>query len=203
MARVSKQPEERRQELIEAAQALFLSQGYERTAVNDIVKQVGVAQGLFYYYFKSKKDIFIAVIDQYIGMRIGELAVELCDERVPPLGRIGNVIATLSHFLNEMEVMYPEGKEGATLEMHSMMQNHVMAVMEPMAAKVLKEGIEGGVIQTPYPEQMARFFIAGFIGVATMNQRPQAKELMAIIYYTVESLLGVTKKTLESGRDET
>ena len=77
MARISKPPEERRQELIETARELFMSQGYEKTMVGDIVRQVGVAQGLFYYYFRSKQDIFLAVINQFTEERIGELAVFL------------------------------------------------------------------------------------------------------------------------------
>ena len=52
--RISKRPEERREEFLDAAQALFYEQGIEATNVQQIVKRVGVAQGLYYYYFQSK-----------------------------------------------------------------------------------------------------------------------------------------------------
>lgn len=58
-------PDERRTELLQAAMELFAEQGIEKTAVSDIVKRVGVAQGLFYYYFKSKEEMIEAVIDIY------------------------------------------------------------------------------------------------------------------------------------------
>jgi AcrR family transcriptional regulator len=53
--RVTKDPEIRRKELMDVAEELFLENGYEETAVSDIVKKAGVAQGTFYYYFKSKE----------------------------------------------------------------------------------------------------------------------------------------------------
>ncbi|HIZ20258.1 MAG TPA: TetR/AcrR family transcriptional regulator [Firmicutes bacterium] len=56
--RVSKRPEERREEFLDAAQALFYEQGVEATSIQQIVKRVGVAQGLYYYYFHSKKKLW-------------------------------------------------------------------------------------------------------------------------------------------------
>lgn len=61
MTRITKAPDERRMELFNAAQALFFTKGYEKTSVKDIVKQVGVAKGLFYYYFESKQALLEAL----------------------------------------------------------------------------------------------------------------------------------------------
>ena len=57
MTRIVKAPDVRRSELIACAQRLFYSMGYENTSVSDIVNEVGVAKGTFYYYFKSKQAI--------------------------------------------------------------------------------------------------------------------------------------------------
>ena len=65
--RVSKNPDERREEIIETAQQLFILKGFAGTKVSDIVKQINVSQGVFYYYFKSKEEIIEAIIDRYIG----------------------------------------------------------------------------------------------------------------------------------------
>ena len=48
---------ERKAELINAAEELFNEKGFENTSVDDIIKRVGVAKGLFYYYFSSKEDL--------------------------------------------------------------------------------------------------------------------------------------------------
>ena len=65
MARIVKEPEIRHEELIDISEKLFLKNGYEQTAVSEIVKEANVAQGTFYYYFKSKDDVLNAIIERY------------------------------------------------------------------------------------------------------------------------------------------
>ena len=66
MPRVSKEPEKRKQDLVEAAKRLFMTKGYEQTAVSDIVKEIKVAQGTFYYHFKSKAEILEEVVKEFV-----------------------------------------------------------------------------------------------------------------------------------------
>jgi AcrR family transcriptional regulator len=61
--RIVKNPVERKKELIMAANEFFMSNGYEKTTIEDIINKVGVAKGCFYHYFRSKKEIFEACID--------------------------------------------------------------------------------------------------------------------------------------------
>ena len=53
--RVTKEPEVRKQEILDTALKLFGENGYEKTSITDIAKAIGVAQGLCYRYFPSKK----------------------------------------------------------------------------------------------------------------------------------------------------
>ena len=44
--RITKEPEERKQEILDTAMRLFYERGYEKTSIADIAKTIGVAQGL-------------------------------------------------------------------------------------------------------------------------------------------------------------
>lgn len=79
----SKKPEVRRQELIDVASALFAEKGYEAVSVRDILNVVDGAPGMFYYYFKSKQDIYIAAQEQYITQRLERKCKIIEDETVP------------------------------------------------------------------------------------------------------------------------
>ncbi len=79
----SKKPEIRRQELIDVASALFAEKGYEAVSVRDILNVVNGAPGMFYYYFKSKQDIYIAAQEQYITQRLERKCKIIEDETVP------------------------------------------------------------------------------------------------------------------------
>src|SRR5687768_14362324 len=47
--------------LVDAATALFASRGYDRTSVEAVIQQAGVSKGAFYHHFDSKEDILDAV----------------------------------------------------------------------------------------------------------------------------------------------
>jgi AcrR family transcriptional regulator len=63
----TKAPEERRDELMNAAQRLFLEQGVAPTTIEQITSGAGVAKGTFYLYFSSKEDLLAA-----LGERFGQ-----------------------------------------------------------------------------------------------------------------------------------
>ncbi len=52
-----------RQRIVEAAEKVFGEKGYFPAAVSDITREAGVAQGTFYLYFKSKRDVFVEVLE--------------------------------------------------------------------------------------------------------------------------------------------
>lgn len=56
------QAQERRNQLIDVARTLFAEKGMERTSIKDIAAAADVAQGLIYHYFRSKDELFWAII---------------------------------------------------------------------------------------------------------------------------------------------
>lgn len=58
---------EKRNNLVEAAMALFADKGYQGTNAKEIAKKAGVSVGTFYAYFKDKKAILLDVIGQHLA----------------------------------------------------------------------------------------------------------------------------------------
>jgi AcrR family transcriptional regulator len=63
---VERRKEETRREILDAALACFSEVGYHETAISDIAGRVGIAQGTFYRYFQSKRDIVDEVLDDLL-----------------------------------------------------------------------------------------------------------------------------------------
>ena len=61
---VKKQPQQWRKEILDAAKELFLSKGYEETAITDIMERAGGAKGMFYRFFKGKEEVMHALGDE-------------------------------------------------------------------------------------------------------------------------------------------
>ncbi len=58
-------PDNTRDRLIDVAMELFHSQGYQATGVAQILKKAGVNSGSLYYFFPTKEDLLLAVLDKY------------------------------------------------------------------------------------------------------------------------------------------
>ena len=55
--------EERKEQIIEAALRVFLKRGIQKTRMDDIVEESGLSKGALYWYFKSKDDLIIGIVD--------------------------------------------------------------------------------------------------------------------------------------------
>jgi AcrR family transcriptional regulator len=58
----------RREEILEAALTVFGHGGYHSTHVDHVIREAGVARGTFYLHFKSKHDVFAALVDRMLGI---------------------------------------------------------------------------------------------------------------------------------------
>ncbi|CAG0987943.1 Transcriptional regulator AcuR [Geobacteraceae bacterium] len=67
-------------------------QGFNATGIDAILREAGVPKGSFYYYFKSKEEFGLAVIDHFAERYDQRLDTFLNDEEVTPLNRIRNLL---------------------------------------------------------------------------------------------------------------
>lgn len=71
--RFRRRKEDRPEEITAAALQAFAEKGYAATRVDDVAKRAGVSKGLLYLYFKTKEDLFKAVIRSFVVPRIDAL----------------------------------------------------------------------------------------------------------------------------------
>lgn len=102
MPRISKNPDERREEIVSCAQKLFIEKGFAETKISDIVKTVGVSQGVFYYYFASKEDIINEIVNAYIKKLVNTTASIVSNGSLNSIQRLENM-STLQLQINMLE----------------------------------------------------------------------------------------------------
>ena len=97
MARITKDPQVRMTEILDTAEELFYAKGYHETQVSDIVKKIGVAQGTFYYYFKSKEEILEALISRQMSKVLSEMETVVSASDIPPSRKLELFVQSLFH----------------------------------------------------------------------------------------------------------
>ena len=72
-------PVQRREQILDAANALFAERAYDEVSVEDIARAAGVARGLVHHYFGGRKDVYLALLERLGAQREQRLR--------PPVGR--------------------------------------------------------------------------------------------------------------------
>lgn len=65
--------QERRAQIIAAAVAAFTRLGFDRASMDDIVAEAGLSKGAIYWYFKSKDELILAILDQMFAAEVADL----------------------------------------------------------------------------------------------------------------------------------
>lgn len=83
---------QRRQQLLDCAAELFAQHGYARATTAELARAAGVTEPIIYRHFKSKRDLFIALIERTGEETIGSWEATLSDADSPP-DRLSRLIA--------------------------------------------------------------------------------------------------------------
>jgi len=140
--RVLKPPAVRRGELIDCAQAMFLSRGYERTTINDVIMATGLSKGAFYHYFRSKEDLLEAIAARFAGQSLGFVATLQADRDA--LASLNLMLSVgrewkLEH-MRELRAMFTTLLKPENAVLYQRIVEAVFAVLTPALAAIIERG---------------------------------------------------------------
>ncbi|MBN1290054.1 MAG: TetR/AcrR family transcriptional regulator [Actinobacteria bacterium] len=160
MVRVKKPPMEREAELVEAARQLFVENGYDATSVSDIVKAAGVAQGTFYWYFNSKEKVLDAVAERFAGKIFERIKRVAESDELTPDRKIWAIFEAAGSSVEEGGKIVEEFHSPKFSRYHDRIARYFLKRLIPVLSRVIFEGVEQGVFDTPSPEMAAIFILA-------------------------------------------
>jgi AcrR family transcriptional regulator len=144
--RVLKPPAVRRRELIDCAQTMFLSRGYERTTINDVIVATGLSKGAFYHYFRSKEELLEAIAARFAGQSLGFLD----DVRAgrDALSSLNVMLAVgrewkLEH-MRDLRAMFTTLLKPENAVLYQRIVEAVYAVLTPALAAIIEQGQREG-----------------------------------------------------------
>lgn len=198
--RTVKEADERKNEILDAADELFAKKGFDGTSTNDILAKVGIARGTLYYHFKSKEDIMDALIERYNDRILGAAQQIAEDKSIPVVERIIRAVMALNiSGESSQEIMEHIHKPQNAL-MHQKIQKLIIQGVPPILTEIILEGIEQGMFSTPYPYEcmeMLVIYAETVFGddMATMTNEERTTKILAFIC-NVERLLGAESGSL-------
>ena len=96
-------PPARREELLAAGLRLFSDRAYDELSIDDLAAEAGVAKGLVYYYFGSKRGYYVAIVEEAAR----ELRQRLDpDHSLPPAERLRRALDAYLSYVDEHSAGY-------------------------------------------------------------------------------------------------
>ncbi|MDA1919371.1 TetR/AcrR family transcriptional regulator [Bacillus cereus group sp. BcHK140] len=159
--RIVKEYEERRKEILETAERLFLTKGYTKTTVNDILKEIGIAKGTFYHYFKSKEEVMDEIIMRIIKEDVAKAKVIVSNPNIPVLEKLFRVLMEQSPKSGDIkDKMIEQFHQPNNAEMHQKSLVQSIIHLSPVLTEILEQGIEEGIFSTSYPQETIELLLS-------------------------------------------
>ena len=162
--RVSKPPEERRQEIMDTAMRVFAEKGYEQTTMRDIASAVGVVPGLCYRYFESKQVLFEQAVRQYVSDYCAPIVRALKEHSGDMSSAFGRAAALfLTSGSREKYDAFFHKEENRTF--HTLLSYSICDYMLPFAAEFFDSLNANGTISISDTKSFSQFILYGQIPI--------------------------------------
>ncbi len=157
--------DEVREQLIQAARQVFARYGYKKTALDDIAREARRGKSTIYYYYKSKDDIFKAVIDAEAEIRAKSIEEQISKIKDPQQKLRTYIYARMQTI--KTVVNYYEAIKNDLLDqlyfIDGLRTEHLQAEISQIK-KMFLEGIEQGVFNLQNPELTAKTIVSALHG---------------------------------------
>ena len=152
--------DEVREQLVQSARQVFVRFGYKKTALDDIAREARKGKSTIYYYFKSKDEIFKAVIDAEAEIRAKTIDDQISiieDPQIKLKTYVYVRMLTLKKVGNYYEAIKNDLLDNLYF-VNSFRNNHFDAEIN-LVKDLLLEGIEKGVYTIQNSELTAKTIV--------------------------------------------
>ena len=152
--------------MLEVATKMFFEKSYEGTSVRDIVKEVGCEVGLFYYYYKTKDDLFMDVMENFFEPYKVDFHALVEEAKIKQ-------DCALLRFFEYMKKKVIEFREKYSANMHRTIRwairEQALTVIEPYIEEIIQILLEHGA-KLKMDVQLTSIFLAHGIGSVILHE---------------------------------
>ena len=154
----------RRDAILDAAQRLILSNGYERLTIQDILEDLQISKGAFYHYFDSKPAVVEALTERLVDDSERALARIAEDPELGAAEKLqlffGEIIRWKSARQNLMVAMLPVWYAPDNLAFRMLVDRATAKRLAPLLSVIVRQGVDEHQFATSYPEQAGAIIVA-------------------------------------------
>lgn len=179
-----KKAEATRQTILQRAFELIYVKGYQTTSVDEIIATTQVTKGAFYYHFKTKDEMGLAIINEILKPALTNSFTEFLQKEQSPLDAIYNLMHHLLMKNEFLRVEYGCPAANFTQEMTPWNTDFSKALDEltkqwtkVMTATIEKGKKNGFIRKDVNAKQVTLFVMSGYWGIRNFGQLENSKQV--------------------------
>jgi TetR/AcrR family transcriptional regulator, transcriptional repressor for nem operon len=168
---------ETRFSILQKSFELIYTKGYQATSIDDIIATTHVTKGAFYYHFKTKEDMGLAIISEILLPTMLDGFVTQLGNSDNPLDDIYSIIKNLLFENPQLQIQYGCPVSNLVQEMTPWNAEFTKSLStliigwQEVLKNSIKNGIEKGLIKaSANPEQVAYFLVSGYWGIRNFGK---------------------------------
>ncbi|WP_167149474.1 TetR/AcrR family transcriptional regulator [Actinomyces sp. ZJ308] len=198
MPRTHRPAAQRREEILDAAHALFTTKGFQPTTMEDILKVVGIAKGTLYYHFPGKEQILKALVLRIVS-QVEQRAREIASSSAPAMDKLMAIMGAMRVEDTETELVEQFHAPG-NAEFHLLSITAMIEHLTPVLADVVAQGVSEGVFTTERPYDAIELLLSAsgiLLDHEIMNSGPdELARRRESLMWASETLLGARPGSL-------
>ena len=167
-----------KEKILQVAYKMIYQSGYEKTSVDELIRKAGVSKSNFYYHFRSKESLGIAVLDLRIEKYVNEIInTTLANKQLTSLKRLESFYSKVAEFHKKNECRYgcPFGNLASELSSKNRrFRKKLEAFFEKWQEQIefcLKDGIDNKEISSKFnPKLLSELILAHLQGAILMSK---------------------------------
>ena len=160
MTRERKDHEERKTEILDISEKLFLGNGYDDTSISDIISEAGIAKGTFYHYFDSKDHLLEELLDRTVAAIRSDLDEMVDSDDLDAVEKIIGISQYLRNFAQDKEKIVDYIHEERNAHIHFKVEKKMTPALLKYYKQIIRQGIEEDLFHVDYPDETAVTFFA-------------------------------------------
>ncbi|MBB5637309.1 AcrR family transcriptional regulator [Pedobacter cryoconitis] len=172
-----KKAEQTRFNILQKSFELIYIKGYQSTSIDDILSSMEVTKGAFFYHFKNKEDMGLALITDFLYPRMKDFLIDPLNSVSDPIKGIYQMTANLLKDTVHFDVKYGcpavnliEEMSPLNTAFHKQLKDMTMEWANAIE-KCLTRGKENGKVnQTINPADAANYIVSGYAGARNMGK---------------------------------
>ena len=149
----------RKAAIIETAESLFFTKGYENTSIQDVLDALSLSKGGFYHHFESKLSLLDAISEKRIESYANQCRAEISLKKLSGIDKLNSALSYSSYLKDNsydyIAILLKVGYIDGAVMLRDHLKLAAVELFRPIVKEAINEGVAGNIFYVKYSDELS------------------------------------------------